>query len=88
MENKSEFNPLSLCRENVKSLAPYTSARDEYVSNGTQMVFLDANENPNETGVNRYPDPLQRSLRSSIASLKNLPENQLLFGNGSRGQFT
>jgi len=83
MENKNEFNPLSLCRENLKSLAPYTSARDEYVSNGTKMVFLDANENPNETGVNRYPDPLQRSLRSSMASLKNLPENQFLFGNGS-----
>ena len=83
MGSNNKFNPLNLCRENVKLLAPYTSARDEYVSNGNKMIFLDANENPNETGANRYPDPLQRSLRTEIAILKNVTENQLLFGNGS-----
>ena len=83
MGSNNKFNPLNLCRENVKLLDPYTSARDEYVSNGNKMIFLDANENPNETGVNRYPDPLQRSLRTEIAILKNVTENQLLFGNGS-----
>ena len=83
MGSNNKFNPLNLCRENVKLLAPYTSARDEYVSNGNKMIFLDANENPNETGVNRYPDPLQRSLRTEMAFLKNVTENQLLFGNGS-----
>jgi len=81
--SNSLFNPLDLCRENVKVLSPYTSARDEYVSDGTQMIFLDANENPNENGLNRYPDPLQRSLKQLWSGLKGVSEEQVLFGNGS-----
>jgi len=77
------FNPLDICRENVKVLSPYTSARDEYVSDGTQMIFLDANENPNENGLNRYPDPLQRSLKQLWSRIKGVSGEQVLFGNGS-----
>src|SRR5690606_36188880 len=47
------------------------------------MIFLDANENPFENGVNRYPDPHQRSLRTLLAKLKGTAENQVLLGNGS-----
>ena len=46
------FNLDNITRENVKGLNPYSSARDEYVSDGSTMVFLDANENPFENGVN------------------------------------
>lgn len=70
-------------RENVKNLKPYSSARDEYVSSGTDMIFLDANENPYENGVNRYPDPQQRGLKSLLAQQKGISKNQLLLGNGS-----
>ncbi|WP_027075938.1 histidinol-phosphate transaminase [Maribacter antarcticus] len=77
------FNLESITRENVKGLNPYSSARDEYVSDGSKMVFLDANENPFENGVNRYPDPKQRSLKSILAKQKGIKEENILLGNGS-----
>lgn len=77
------FNIQNIIRENVKAMKAYSSARDEYVSDGSKMIFLDANENPFENGVNRYPDPLQRSLKSVLSEQKNVPENQILLGNGS-----
>ena len=46
-----------LVRPNIWSLSPYTSARDEYKGHEAK-VFLDANENPYNDPVNRYPDPL------------------------------
>lgn len=81
MNNKVDLN--ELVRENVKGLQPYSSARDEYVSDGSKMVFLDANENPFENGVNRYPDPQQRGLKSILAEQKGVSPNEILFGNGS-----
>ncbi|MFT4830430.1 MAG: histidinol-phosphate aminotransferase [Psychroserpens sp.] len=80
---KSELNINNLVRENVKGLSPYSSARDEYVSDGSQMVFLDANENPFENGVNRYPDPQQRGLKAVLAAQKGVNVSQILLGNGS-----
>ncbi|TDS20769.1 histidinol-phosphate aminotransferase [Maribacter caenipelagi] len=77
------FNLDSLTRENVKGLSPYSSARDEYVSDGSTMVFLDANENPFENGVNRYPDPQQRGLKAILAEQKGIKEKNILLGNGS-----
>ena len=77
------FNINNIVRENVKGLSPYSSARDEYVSDGSKMVFLDANENPFESGVNRYPDPHQRRLKEVLAEKKGVSPNQLLLGNGS-----
>lgn len=77
------FNLENIVRENVKGLSPYSSARDEYISDGSEMVFLDANENPFENGVNRYPDPQQRSLKAVLASMQDVNINQILLGNGS-----
>ena len=77
------FNLDKIIRENVKGLSPYSSARDEYVSDGSTMVFLDANENPFENGVNRYPDPQQRSLKAILAKQKGIKEENILLGNGS-----
>lgn len=68
-------------RPNILNLSPYSSARDEFEGNGE--VFLDANENPYETGLNRYPDPYQRQLKQQIASLKKVDQNQIFLGNGS-----
>ncbi len=79
----SEFNINNIIRENVKGLKPYSSARDEYVSDGTQMIFLDANENPFENGVNRYPDPQQRSLKAVLSEQKGVSVTNILLGNGS-----
>ncbi len=77
------FNLNKITRENVKGLSPYSSARDEYVSDGSTMIFLDANENPFENGVNRYPDPQQRGLKAILAELKGLDAENILLGNGS-----
>ncbi|NJX15122.1 histidinol-phosphate transaminase [Tamlana crocina] len=79
----NKFNLQNIIRENVKAMKAYSSARDEYVSDGSKMIFLDANENPFETGVNRYPDPLQRGLKAVLAAQKNVSEDQILLGNGS-----
>lgn len=70
-----------LVRTNIKALKPYASARTEY--KGSAQMLLDANENPYETGLNRYPDPLQMTLKKKIAELKAVDESQLFLGNGS-----
>ncbi len=80
---KREFNINELVRESVKELKPYSSARDEYVSDGSEMVFLDANENPFNNGVNRYPDPQQRNLKAILAEQRGVALENLLLGNGS-----
>lgn len=72
-----------LLRENIKKMQPYSSARDEFKDDVTNMVFLDANENPFQSGVNRYPDPQQKTLKIELSKLKNVPVNQILLGNGS-----
>lgn len=73
-----------LIRENIKALKPYSSARDEFKDFDTaDMVFLDANENPFENGVNRYPDPQQISVKTALSKLKEIPVSQILLGNGS-----
>nr|WP_298926811.1 histidinol-phosphate transaminase [uncultured Allomuricauda sp.] len=77
------FNIDKLVRETVRELKPYSSARDEYVSDGSKMIFLDANENPFENGLNRYPDPQQRSLKTLLAEQKQVLEANILLGNGS-----
>lgn len=82
MGNKFDIN--TLVRENVKLMKPYSSARDEFEDFDTaEMIFLDANENPFENGVNRYPDPQQVSVKSVLANLNGVAKNQILLGNGS-----
>jgi histidinol-phosphate aminotransferase len=77
------FKLENLVRKNIKDLKPYSSARDEFKEFTTEMVFLDANENPFENGVNRYPDPQQTTVKKEMSSLKNIPIDQILLGNGS-----
>ncbi|MEL1254660.1 histidinol-phosphate transaminase [Flavobacterium sp. DGU38] len=79
-----EFDINTITRENVKSLKPYSSARDEFEDFDTaEMIFLDANENPFQNGVNRYPDPQQNSVKAILARNNNVKQSQILLGNGS-----
>ncbi|WP_218599799.1 histidinol-phosphate transaminase [Polaribacter sp. NJDZ03] len=81
---KTDFNINNLVRENIKSLKPYSSARDEYKDvNTTEMIFLDANENPFENGVNRYPDPQQNNVKDLLSGIKGVSKENILLGNGS-----
>jgi histidinol-phosphate aminotransferase len=81
--NKIAFNIDNFIRPNVAKMKPYSSARDEFKDFDSEMIFLDANENPFETNVNRYPDPQQRELKTILSKQKNIPTNQILLGNGS-----
>ena len=71
-----------LTRPNIWSLAPYSSARNEYAGREAR-VFLDANENPYNAPYNRYPDPLQLELKAAIAKVKGVPAQCIFVGNGS-----
>lgn len=72
---------ISLVRSNIRSLAPYSTARDEY--KGELGVFLDANENPFDNGYNRYPDPRQSELKQIISGIKDISDRNIFIGNGS-----
>jgi len=81
---KNSFDINNFVRENVKLMKPYSSARDEFEDFDTaDMIFLDANENPFQNGVNRYPDPQQSNVKVVLAMIKDVSRNQILLGNGS-----
>ena len=80
---KNNFDLNRLVRKNVLQMKPYSSARDEFKQEGSKMTFLDANENPFDNGVNRYPDPQQVNLKRQLATIKNVDEKHILLGNGS-----
>ena len=71
-----------LTRANIWSLAPYSSARNEYAGREAR-VFLDANENPYNQPFNRYPDPLQLELKDALSKVKGVPAECIFLGNGS-----
>ncbi len=70
-----------LIRPNIRSLQPYSTARDEY--EGDLGIFLDANESPFNNGYNRYPDPHQARLKSLLSPLKEVARENIFIGNGS-----
>ena len=77
------FDIQKLVRSHIADLQPYSSARNEFDPVEREVVYLDANENPFDNGVNRYPDPQQRKLKEVIARRRGVAANQLLLGNGS-----
>lgn len=81
MESKTFIDVKSLVRKNIRTMKPYSSARDEY--KGEAEIFLDANENPYPSPYNRYPDPLQWKVKEKLAEIKGIPPTQIFLGNGS-----
>lgn len=79
----SNFNLQNITRNNIKNMKPYSSARDEFKDFSHTMVYLDANENPFQNGINRYPDPQQKKMKAILSKQKKINENQILLGNGS-----
>lgn len=72
----------SLLRENIRQMAPYSTARDEY--EGDLGIYLDANENPFDNGFNRYPDPHNKRIRAKVSAMRGIPAEQIFVGgNGS-----
>lgn len=81
----NSFNLQNIVRQHILSLAPYSSARDEYT--GKEGIFLDANENPIGSATpenwNRYPDPYQWEIKEKLAPIKSCRPSQIFLGNGS-----
>jgi len=73
----------SLVRDNIAGLKPYSSAKSEFKDFKKDLIFLDANENPYDNGMNRYPDPDQTDLKEVLSKIKGISTNNILFGNGS-----
>ena len=77
-----ELDLNKLVRGNILRLTPYSCARDEFKGHDAS-VFLDANENPYNAPLNRYPDPLQEDLKRELAKVKGIPASCTFLGNGS-----
>ena len=75
------FNLNRIVRGNIEALKPYSSARDEF--EGKAEVYLDANENPFNSGLNRYPDPMAIKLKKKVSEIKKLNIDNIFLGNGS-----
>ena len=75
------MNIQDLLRKNIRSLQPYSCARDEF--KGEASVYLDANENPYNAPYNRYPDPLQWEVKELLSKIKNVHTENIFLGNGS-----
>lgn len=80
---KPRFELQDLIRENVTKMKPYSSARDEYKNSDLEITFLNANENPFENGINRYPDPQQEKLKNLLSAMNKVEISNILLGNGS-----
>ena len=81
--SKRELDILKMVRASIRSLKPYASAKDEFKDFDQELIYLDANENPYENGLNRYPDPHQLILKQRISQIKNVPVENIILGNGS-----
>ncbi len=79
------FDLDKVVRPNIKTLKPYSSAKDEYT--GEAKILLDANENslgsPLTKWYNRYPDPYQLKVKERLAFVKQIAAKQIFLGNGS-----
>ncbi len=76
-----------VARKNILELKPYTCARDSF----EEGLLLDANENAfgsvisdeENLELNRYPDPHQKALKSSLGEYLGVDTKNLFFGVGS-----
>jgi histidinol-phosphate aminotransferase len=79
------FNIDNWVRPNIRLMKPYSTARHE--NERPAEIFLDANENslgsPLSQAYNRYPDPIQLSLKQKISAIKGVPSQNIFLGNGS-----
>lgn len=70
-----------LVRPNIWMLTPHGSTQCEH-GGSEANIFLDANENPYNKPLNRYPDPLQRELKEKLSQIKQVPAGNIFLSNG------
>lgn len=71
-----------LIRPHLRKLNPCTSI-EEQAPLAENVIRLNANENPYNKPLNRYPDPLQLELKKTLSALKKIPTDNIYLGNGS-----
>lgn len=71
-----------LIRPHLRKLNPCTSI-EEQAPLAENVIRLNANENPYNKPLNRYPDPLQLELKKTLSALKKVPTDNIYLGNGS-----
>ena len=71
----------ALLRANIRNIVPYSTARDD--CQARMDIYLDANENPFDSGVNRYPSPHQPQLKRMLSAIRKVPASNIFLGNGS-----
>lgn len=71
----------ALLRANIRNIVPYSTARDD--CQARMDIYLDANENPFDSGVNRYPSPHQPQLKRMLSAIRKVPTSNIFLGNGS-----
>ncbi len=81
--SREKINIRKMARPCIRDLKPYASAKDEFKDFDQEMIYLDANENPYDNGLNRYPDPHQLELKQKISEIKEVAVANILLGNGS-----
>ncbi len=75
------FNLELIIRDNIKSLIPYSTAREE--SKAKTIINLDANENPFISDFNRYPESIPHNVISVISKVLNIDRDSIFIGSGS-----
>ena len=74
----------TLVRNNIKNMSSYSSARDDFKNDfDKKLIYLDANESPFDSEINRYPDNKHTELKKVVSNIKNINVNQIVFGNGT-----
>ena len=78
--SREKINIRQMARPCIRDLKPYASAKDEFKDFEQEMIYLDANENPYDNGLNRYPDPHQSTLKQKISEVKKVAVSNILLG--------
>lgn len=75
------FNLELSIRDNIRSLTPYSTAREE--SKIKTIISLDANENPFVSDFNRYPESIPHNIISTLSNVLNVDSDSIFVGSGS-----
>lgn len=72
-----------LVRPNIREFLSCINARTEQPTGQSRQIMLDANENPYNKPFNRYPSDSQEELKTQLAKLKGVTDNEIFLSNGS-----
>ncbi len=72
----------SLLRKNIQNFKSHYCQR-KVSDNKSNKIYLDANENPYNAPLNRYPDTQQKEIKGKLSLLKRLHPDCIFIGSGA-----